>query len=366
IKSMARLLGVDPGFDPQNVVVMDMTLPQEAAYKSPPSLPRFCQDLDDHAASLPGIRSVSAVADIPFGWTASRSFQIEGRPPADPGKAPSALYNVVCPNYFRTMGIPILSGREFTFRDTLHSPGVTVVTQSFANRYWPNEDPIGKTILYGGSNGSRLTVVGVVGDVHTQGLDNQTRRQFFRPYTQDGWPSMSILARTEGAPAAAIPSIQRALADTFVDRPVSRPRLMESILQNSTNSRRFPMLLLSAFAAIALLLAAVGIAGVVGHSVTQRTQEIGVRMALGAKATDVLSLMIGGNMAWVGGGLAIGVAGSLGLTRLLAGLLFNVTPFDPVVIGGVAALLATVALLACYLPARRAAKIDPLAALRCD
>ncbi len=365
IKSMARLLGVDPGFDPQNVVVMDMTLPQEAAYSSPPDLPRFCQDLNDHAGSLPGIRSVSAVADIPFSWTASRSFQVEGRPPADPGKTPSALYNVVCPNYFHTMGIPILEGREFTFRDTLNSPGVTVITQSFANRYWPNEDPIGKAILYG-SKGPRLTVVGVVGDVHTQGLDNQARRQFFRPYTQDGWPSMSIVARTAGAPGAAIPSIQRALADTFVDRPVSHPRLMESILENSTNSRRFPMLLLSAFAAIALLLAAVGIIGVVGHSVTQRTPEIGIRMALGARSVDVLGLMIGGNMAWVLGGLAIGVAGSLGLTRLLAGLLFNVTPFDPMVIGGVAALLAAVALLACYLPARRAAKIDPLSALRCD
>jgi putative ABC transport system permease protein len=364
IKSMARLTGVDPGLNPKNVLTMTMTVPQEAIYVGPPGLPRFCQDLDEHPGALPGVVSVGAVGHLPFEGNAGRGFQIEGRPPADPAHMPNADYSVACPNYFRTMGIPILKGREFTQQDTLDAPGVIVVNQTMANAFWPKQDPIGRAIRFGGSDGPRLTVVGVFGDVHHQGLDVPVRRQFMRPYMQAGWPIMNIVVRTANAPATFVAPIKKALDEVFPDRPVSNVQMMETIVRDSTGSRRFPMLLLSAFSVLALLLAAIGIIGVVGHSVVQRTHEIGIRRALGAGTLDVLRLMVSGSMVWVFVGLAAGLAGAVGLTRLMTGLLYDVRPFDPSVLGAVSLLLALVALLSSYLPARAAARIEPMAALR--
>jgi putative ABC transport system permease protein len=206
----------------------------------------------------------------------------------------------------------------------------------------------------------------VVGDVHHQGLDEPLREQFFRPYPQAGWPVMSIVVHTTNTPAKFIAPVKKAVADFLPDRPVSSFDNMEDVVRNSTGSRRFPMLLLSVFSVVALVLAAVGVAGVVSHSVAQRTHEIGIRMALGAGTLDVLRLMVNINMVWVLAGLAAGVAGSAGLTQLLEGMLYQVRPLDPTVLGAVSLLLAAVALLASYLPARRAAKIDPIAALRCE
>ncbi len=366
IKSMTRLLGVDPGLNAKNVLTMGMSVPQDEIYQGPPGLPRFCQDLDEHVGAIAGVVSVGAVAHLPFEGNAGRGFQVEGRPPAEPGQMPGANYSVACPNYFRTMGIPILKGREFTRLDTLAAPGTIVINQAMAHAFWPKEDPVGRAIRLGGVDGPRLTVVGVVGDVHHQGLDVPVRPQFFRAYSQAGWPVMQIVVRTVNGPARFATPIKQALADVLPERPVSGVETMENIVHNSTGSRRFPMLLLSAFSVLALVLAAVGIVGVVGHSVTQRTHEIGIRMALGARTLDVLRLMVTSNMAWVLLGLASGVAGSAGLTRLLAGLLYDVRPLDPVVLGGVSLLLVAVALFATYLPARRAAKIDPVIALRCE
>ena len=366
IESMTRLLGVDPGLQPKNVLTMGMSVPQEAIYVGPPGLPRFCQDLDEYVGAIPGVVSVGAVAHLPFQGNAGRGFQIEGRPPADPGKMPGANYTVACPNYFRTMGIPILKGREFTPQDSLNAPGAIVINESMAHTFWPNEDPVGKAIRLGGSDGPRLTIVGVVGDVHFQGLDEPARRQFFRPYMQAGWPVMTVVVRTIDAPATFAEPVKKALASVLPDLPVSGVRTMEDVVHNSTGSRRFPMLLLSVFSVLALVLAAVGIVGVVGHSVAQRTHEIGIRMALGAETVDVLRLMVKGSMVWVLVGRAAGIAGSAGLTRLLGEMLYGVRPLDPVVLGGVSLLLAAVALLATYLPARRAAKIDPIVALRCE
>jgi putative ABC transport system permease protein len=209
-------------------------------------------------------------------------------------------------------------------------------------------------------------VVGIAGDVHHQGLDVPVHRQFFRPYLQAGWPTMKIVVRTVNGPTRFTAPIKQALASVFPERPISGVETMEDIVHNSTGSRRFPMLLLSAFSVLALVLAAVGIVGVVGHSVTQRSHEIGIRMALGARTLDVLRLMVTSNMVWVLLGLASGIAGSAALTRLLARLLYDVRPLDPAVLGAVSLLLAAVALLATYLPARRAARIDPVVALRCE
>ncbi|MDR3699911.1 MAG: ABC transporter permease [Candidatus Sulfopaludibacter sp.] len=366
VKSMTRLLGVDPGLNPRNVLTMGISVPQEEIYVGPPGLPRFCQDIQEHAGAIPGVVSVGAIAHLPFRGNAGRAFQIEGRPAADPGHMPGASYTVACPNYFRTMGIPVLKGREFTFQDTLNAPGAIVINEKMAHDFWPSEDPVGRAIRLGGSNGPRLTVVGVVGDVHYLGLDAPVRRQFFRPYPQAGWPVMTIVVRSIGTPGSYGVPVRKALAGILPDSPVSGIETMEDVVHNSTGSRRLPMLLLSVFSVLALVLAAVGIVGVVGHSVAQRTHEIGIRMALGAGTMDVLRLMVNGSMAWVLVGLVAGVAGSAGLTRLLTGMLYQVRPLDPVVLGGVSLLLLLVALLASYIPARRAARIDPIVALRCE
>ncbi|HEV2383345.1 MAG TPA: ABC transporter permease [Terriglobia bacterium] len=367
IKSITRLLGVDPGLNPKNVLTMQMSVPQDEIYNGPPGLPRFCQDLDEHLSAIPGVVSVGAVAHMPLaGGGAGRGFQIEGQPAAKPGDMPGAGYSVACPNYFRTMGIPILKGREFTHQDSLSAPGVIVINETMARKFWPKEDSVGRAIRLGGSDGPRLTVVGVVGDVHYLGLDEPMHPQFFRPYTQGGWPIMNVVVRTTSAPATYTPLVKKALAEFLTDRPVSGVETMENIVHDSTGSRRFPMLLLSTFAVLALMLAAVGIVGVVSYSVAQRTHEIGIRMALGACAFDVLNMVVRGSMGWVLTGIAIGIAGSLGLTRLLRDLLYGVRPADPVVLGAVSVLLTIVAGIASYLPARRAAKVDPMVALRCE
>lgn len=366
IKSTTRLLGVDPGLNPKNVLTMQMAVPQEVIYEGPPGLPRFCDDVEEHVGAIPGVVSVGAVGDLPLEGNAGRGFQVEGQPPAKPGELPGADYSVACPNYFRTMGIPILKGREFTPQDTLASLGVIVINQAMAQRFWPKESPIGRAIRLGGSSGPRLTVVGVAGDVHNTALADPVRPQFMRSYTQAGWPIMSVVVRTTGAPASYTPAIKNALAEVFPDRPVANVELMQNVVYDSTGPTRFPMLLLSVFSVLALVLAAVGIVGVVSHSVAQRRHEIGIRMALGANAGDVLRLVVNRNMTWVAVGIAIGIVGSAALTRLVGSMLYDVRPLDPAVITTVSLLLAAVALIASYLPARRAAKVDPMAALRCE
>jgi putative ABC transport system permease protein len=231
-------------------------------------------------------------------------------------------------------------------------------------RFWPKQNPIGRAIRLGGPGGPRLTVIGVVGDVHYLGLDAPVRPQFFRPYTQAGWPSMTVVARSANAPGSYTAPIKKALREFLPDRPVSEVETMEEVVRDSTGSRRFPMLLLAGFALLALALAAVGIGGVVAFSVSQRRHEIGIRMALGARSRDVLAMVLSGSMKWVLAGLGLGTAGALGLTRLLRTLLYGVRPADPTVLGIVALLLAIVALLTSYIPARRATKVDPMAALR--
>ena len=364
IASLSRVLGVDPGLDPKNVITMQMSLPQAIIYNGPPDHPLFCRNMDEHVSGVPGVVAAGAVAHLPFQGDAGRGFVVEGRPDPGPQNMPGAAYSVVCPNYFRTLGVPILEGREFTHQDSIGAPGVIVINQAMAHKYWPNENPVGRAIRLGGSNGPRLTVVGVVKDVHNWGLDENVHPQFFRPYPQAGWPVMSVVVRTKGAPASYAPAIKAALAEVEPERPVSQVALMQDVVNGSVGSRRFPAFLLGGFAALALALAAVGIIGVVSYSVTQRTREIGIRMALGAGRTDVLKLILSGSMVWVAVGIALGIMASLGLTRLLGTLLYGVKPGNPLVLGSVSFVLTAVALLASYIPARRAVKVDPMVALR--
>jgi putative ABC transport system permease protein len=369
IQSMVRLLNVAPGFDPQNVITLNMSLPQENLYYGPPGHPQFARELQEHVGGIPGVISVSAVSHMPVGGgNAGRGFVIEGRP--DPGSEnqPGAKYTIIFPNYFQTMRVNLISGREFTERDSLNAPGVIVINEAMAKRYWPNEDPLGKRIKIGlfNADGPWLTVVGVAKNVKQGGLDRQPRPEFFRPYNQAAWPVMTVIVRTATNPGAYLNQIKQALARIEPDRAPSGIRTMDEVLYDSVGSRRFPMMLLAAFSLLALTLAAVGISGVVAFSVSQRTREIGIRMALGARKGAVIWLALSRSMISALIGVVVGLAASYGLTRFLTGLLFEVKPMDPIVLGLAALILAGVAFIACYLPSRRAAKVDPMVALRCE
>jgi putative ABC transport system permease protein len=369
IASVTRLLGVDPGLDPGRVLVMEMSLPQEDLYYGPPTHAMFCRDLTQRVGSVPGVLSVSAIAHLPLsGAGAGRSVGVEGRSDPGPERRPGAGYSVVCPGLPQTLGIPLLQGRDFTDRDVVGAPGVLIVNESMARRLWPGEEALGKRLKLGAadSDAEWLTVVGIIRDFRHGGLAADVEPLFFRPYTQAAWPSMSILTKTASAPAAFIAPVKKALAEIEPAQPVSSIRTMDEVLSGSVASRRYPMVLLSVFALLALVLAAVGIAGVVGYTVVQRSQEIGVRMALGAQSQHVLRLVVGQSMAWMLGGLAGGLLASFGLLRLLGSLLYDVTPTDPVVMASVSAIVAAVTLGASVIPAWRATRVDPLRALRAE
>jgi putative ABC transport system permease protein len=369
IASVSRLLGVDPGLDPKNIVVMEMSLPQIDLYYGPPVHERFCDDLEEQVGSLPGVLSVSTIGHLPLsGGDAGRGLVIEGQPDPGPRNQPGANYSVACPNILKTLGIGLVSGREFTAQDKLGAPQVILINEAMARRFWPKEDALGKRVKIGGlgSDEPWLTVVGIFRDVRSRGLAEEVRQQFLRPYSQAAWPFVSVVAKTAGAPRTMIEPVKKALLRVEPDQAVAGVRTMEEVVSGSVASRRFPMLLLSGFAALALALAAVGIAGVVGYSVVQRTQEIGIRMALGAESKDVLNLVVGGSMAWALGGVGAGVLLSFAALRPLRSLLYGVGSTDPFVLAGVSVVLMAVAAAASYLPARRAARVDPVIALRCE
>jgi putative ABC transport system permease protein len=368
IASVARLLNVDPGLDPKNVLVMEMSQPQEDLYYGPPEHLQFCRSLETQVGSVPGVQSVSAIAHLPLsGGNAGRGIAIEGLPDPGPGNRPGANYSVACPGILRTLGIPLRAGREFTQQDTVGAPGVVLINESMAKRFWPNEQAVGKRFQIGSTvdeKGEWCTVVGVFADIHHSGLDRPARPLFLRPFSQAGWPFLSIVTKTASAPAGFVAPIKQAMRMIEPTQPVTAVDTMEKVIGDSVSSRRFPMIVLSLFALLALGLSAVGIAGVVGYSVVQRTKEIGIRVALGARPADVLRLVIGHSLAWTLLGVGAGLSASFGLLRYLSTMVYGVTPTDPLVLGSVSSLLVTVALAAAYLPARRAARVDPVSALR--
>ncbi len=369
LQSMRRLLNVAPGLDPNNLLTMTMSLPQENLYYGPPLHPNFARELQTQVGSLPGVTAVSAVSHLPLGnGTAGRSFVIQGRPTPSEDDTPGGAYSVICPDYFRTMGIKLLRGREFTLQDSETAPGVAILNESIAKQFWPNEDALGQRIKLNETTTDNqwLTVVGIAQDVKKGGLDSEVPQEFYRPYSQAAWPAMTVVVRTNGAPMAMLPAIKQALARVEPERGVSRVRTMTEVMASSLSGRRFPMLLLLAFSLVALALAAVGIAGVVSFSVTQRTREIGIRMALGANAADVMRMMMRRSFTAAALGIVVGLIGAFALTRFLTGMLFEVKPLDPFVLTCVVLLLTGVSLLACWIPARRATKVDPMIALRCE
>jgi len=364
-KSFMRLQRVDPGFDATNVVSMNIALPT-SKYR-PQQTNVFYDQLSERLRNLPGVKSVAGIDVLPLGnGNVSSRFLIEGAPFVPLADRPYAGVRVVTPDYFQTMGIPNLRGRSFTAQDRENTPGVIIVNEALASRYWPNEDALGKRLgSFEEVPGKQwLEIVGVVGNVRHKAIETEVMPEIYFPYQQSPGNFMNLVVRTASDPASMVPAIRSQVLSVDKDQPVSDIMTMEQRVAKSVAAKRFVMFLLGAFSILALGLAAVGIYGVMAYLVTQRTQEIGVRMALGAQKRDVLNLVVKKGMALAIIGTAIGLVASLALTRLMRSLLFEVTPTDWLTFVITSIVLLTVALLACYIPARRATKVDPLTALR--
>ncbi len=363
IRSFRLLTRVETGVDTHNVLALDFSF-HEPKYKQPHVRVDFLQQVAERVRTLPGVKSASWAADVPLsGDYDGLSFSIGGRPDP-PGKRREASFNVVGPGYLQTLGIPLLRGRNFSDRDTEATPRVAMINQAMVRRFWPDEDPLGKPITT--DNKYFFSIVGVVGDVRQLGQASETNPEVYLSYLQDpvDWPYRTLVVRSEGAPLKLVGLVEQAVWSVNKDQPISNIRTLEQVLADSVAQPRIFSLLLGVFAGLALVLASVGIYGVVSYSVTQRTHEVGVRLALGAEQVDVLRLVVGQGMLLTAIGLGIGLAGALAMTRFLARFLYGVGPTDPITFVLVAMTLFMVALLACYIPARRATKVDPMVALR--
>jgi putative ABC transport system permease protein len=294
------------------------------------------------------------------------SFTVQGRPQPRPADTPSANHRVVSPHFFPALGIPLMRGRLFSDQDTDTSPMVAVIDEAFAARHFPNEDPIGRGLDIGNGTDGYYQIVGIVGNVRHGGLEATAAPTMYVPYRQDVFSTMWVVARTDRDPAQLVAGARQAVREIDPALPAYSITPLGDVITESVAQRRFSMLLLAAFALTALFLAGVGIYGVVGYSVSQRTREIGVRLAIGAERRDVLALVVGGGMKLAVIGVAIGLAGALALARLIATMLFDVTPFDPTSYLLTAVVLLAIAAIACYLPARRAMNVDPLVAIRME
>lgn len=367
IKSFMRLQNVDPGFKAQQLLVMDTLLPR-AKYKEGPQVSAFYEQFLEKAAALPGVESVAAINSLPLsGGGAILAFQIEGRPPRAADNIDDAEHYVVTSAYFKTMGIPLIAGNLFTARDNKDMPLVTVINQSMARKYWPNQDPIGKRINLGDPKTDPwITVVGIVGDIKHKGLSEANYPQMYVPHAQNQSRVMTLVARTSSDPLDMVTPIKNALLSMDKDQAPANIRTMAEVVSASIARPRFNMLLITAFAFIGMVLAIVGIYGVISYSVTQRTHEIGIRMALGARPYDIMRLILKQGLRLSGVGVGLGLAAALALTRLMSSLLYSVSAIDPVTFLLLSAVLISIALIACYIPARRAMRVDPMHALRYD
>lgn len=365
IQSLWRLRQVNPGFDSQNLLTFVVGIP-EVKYPTAKQA-QFYRELITRIESLPGVSSASSVIPLPLsGDRFSISFETEGRPIAK-GDQPSADFFVIEDGYFKTLGVSILKGRNFNERDSKQAPGVTIVNQAFARKFFPNEDPIGKRIKPGISTDSdepaMREIVGVVADVRNRNLSSELRAGYFIPAAQIPFNQMTMVVRTTNDPHSVITAVQNEVHSMDAEVPVFNVKTMDEHIAATVAAPRFNATLLVIFAAVALVLTIVGLYGVMSYSVVQRTNEIGIRMALGAQTRDVLRLIVSQGFKLVLLGLAIGLAGAFALTRVIASLLFGVSTRDPLTFAAVAGILAFVALLACYIPARRATRLDPLRAL---
>lgn len=361
IRSFFRLREVNIGLDPRNVLTMQTSLTY-ARYPLPRQIAFFRQVVQQISA-LPGVRSVGAVDNLPLGGTSAHGFSIEGSSAWDPGDEPSGELSVVTPRYFNAMAIPLTKGRYFTEGDGDQAPKVAIINEAVASRYWTQEDPLGRHITIDFEREAR-EIVGVVGNVRQLGIDQHEPLQVYIPHSQIGGAAMCLTVRTTSDPLNVAPSVRAAVEAVDNDQPVYDIQTMEQRLSDSVSPRRFNMLLLGIFATIALVLAGGGTYGVMSYYVTQQTHDIGIRMALGADRIEVLALVVGKGLVILFFALGIGMAMVLALSRVMSGLVFGISTLDTASVLGASFLLITVGLLACYIPARRASRVDPIVALR--
>jgi putative ABC transport system permease protein len=364
LRSLWALLNVDPGFDPRNALTMGIELP-DARYPKEDQQINFFQRLLEKIQVLPGVQAASATSQLPLQGGPNGRIMVEGRPSRPDFSGPLVQPTSVTVRYFKTMGISLLRGRFFTEADRANAPKVVVINEKLAQQYFPNEDPIGKRVSQPGDKPDWREIVGIIKDVHEWGLDEEPIAEVYFPFDQMPRAAMSLVIKTRTSNPESLANAARAqVADLDKDLAVFDLNTMPQVISNRAMDSRFRAALVGLFGALAMVLSAIGIYGVIAYSVNQRTHEIGIRLALGAERRDVLRMVLREGSKMVLLGVAIGLGGALGLTRLMAGMLFGVSAHDPLTLAGVAGLLVLVALLACYLPARRATKVDPMVALR--
>jgi len=399
ISSLARLLSIDLGIQSDKVLAMQINLPRskygtaagasrtypgKKAWTVRPEKMAFIDQVLRRIETLPGVVSagVSSAPPLIEGWAQQRAISLEGRLERADGRKRYAAFVSITPRYFETMGMRLLKGRHFTDRDREGAPGVAIASESMVRAYWPNEDPIGKRVTRIAERGVSIEdegvyeIVGIVSDAKTS-AEGGLRWTIFIPIDQQGRRYsevggdrlalfLNVLVRTSGDPSAMAAAVRAIIKEVDPDQLVEQVATMKQIISRQFSARNFAMVLLSLFAGLALVLSAAGIYGVMAYAVTQRTHEIGVRMALGASRRDVLEMVIRRGMKFALIGVAVGLAGALATTHLLKSLLYEITPTDPLTAAIVTLLLIGVAFLACYIPARRATKVDPMVALRCE
>ncbi len=365
VKSFSRVLAVDPGFSTERLLTMTVMLP-DLRYTNDAQRIAFFERTLERISALPGITGAAVINNLPLAMTNMNStFHIEGRPEArNLNEAPIAGYRAISPGYLTTMRIPLIRGRQFTAQDRADAPLVALVNEAAARRYWGDQDPVGKRIRYGSNKNPWITIVGVVGNVRHFGLSTEFWPEVYRPQFQAPIAATNLVVRTAGDPLAAASAVRTAVREIDPKQPVADIRSMDEVLSDSTFVNRLMAVLLGSFAVLALLLAGVGLYGVISYAVTQRSHEIGIRVALGAARGHVLRMVVGHGMLLTGAGLAIGMAAAYALAQFLRTFLFGVPPRDPATFGAVAGLLAAVALAATTIPALRATRVNPIHALR--
>ena len=363
IRSFDKLLRVNVGFKPEQLLSLEYRLPR-TKYKEVTAQWNFHRQVMDRIQEVPGVQSVALVRGLPFsGNGATTAITLLDREPPAKGLEPEVMFNSATSNYFETMGIPFIKGRQFGNEDRPDTPPVVIINQTMAQRFWPNQDPIGKQIK-SVEDGTTLTIVGLVGDAKHYWLEETQRPQMYGAYTQQPGYFATVVIRTTVEPLSLTEPVRQALWKVDADQPMWKIRTVEFLVNRSVADRKFLLALMGIFASLALVLTMIGLYGVISYLVNQRTQEIGIRMALGAQMRDILQMVLKQGMILVLTGVALGLASAWLLTRLMARLLYQVSATDPLTFAVIAALLTVVALLACYLPARRATKVDPLVALR--
>ena len=367
INTFIRLLKTDAGFEPRGVLALDIPLSRTKYPKPEQQLAAF-QQLLEQMKAVPGVRDISVVSNVPLSdLDHELSFNVEGRPPYRPGEELAADYTTAGPNYFRTMNITLLRGRDFSDQDTANSPHVMVVSNAFVRKFFPGEDPIGRRILLDDDGAPPREIIGVVNDVRRNGLDIDVQPEMYVSHLQNPARRLNVMLKTDAPNPAQFAQTAREAVKAFdPNQIIWRTQTLDEMVSKSVAPRRFNMMLLGVFAGVALILAAVGLYGVMSYSVNWRTNEIGIRMALGARASDVVALVVREGMIMTLIGLGIGLVGAIALSRIMTSLLYGVSARDPLTFAGVSAVLLLVALVACLIPARRATKVDPLIALRAE